>query len=161
MKDRNESEGYYYRPDKQLEKEVARMNQFHEKHGGVESIKSHKEYRINSDGFLFKLVPNKGIQAASEKLISGMYLTREYMNFLLGDDGPKGVKGGALISFNNSPRYLTNTEFANLVNRGWVGSNCDQSELLADLIKNFLDTGRAVLVATEIDTANKQLQRTV
>lgn len=161
MKDRNELEGYYYRPDKQLEKEVSRMNQFHEKHGGVKSIKSHKEYRINSDGFLFKLVPNKGIQAASEKLISGMYLTREYMNFLLGDDGPKGVKGGGLISFNNSPRYLTNTEFVNLVNRGWVGSNCDQSDLLADLIKSFLDTGRAVLVATEIDTANKQLQRTV
>ncbi len=155
MKDRNELEGYYYRPDKQLEKEVERMNQFHENHGGVESIKGHKEYRINSDGFFFKLVPNKGIQAASEKLISGMYLTRDYMNFLLGDDGPKGVKGGALISFSNSPRYLTNTEFVNLVNRGWVGSNCDQSDLLADLIKSFLDTGRAVLVATEIDTANR------
>lgn len=155
MKDHNEEEGYYYRPDNQLKKEVDRMNKFYERHGEIESIKTHKEYRINSDGFFFKLVPNKGIQAASEQMISGMYLTRKYINFLLSDDGPKGKQGGTLISFNNSPRYVTNTEFVNFVNRGWVGSNCEQSEVLSDMIMSFLNSGQAVLVATEIDKANK------
>ena len=158
MKDKSEEEGYYYRPDSQLRDEVSRMNAFYKKYGETESIKTHKEYRINSDGFFFKLVPNKGIQAASEQLISGMYLTRKYMNFLLGDDGPKGKQGGALISFNNSPRYVTNTEFVNFVNRGWVGSNCEQSDILCELISSFLKAGQAVLVATEIDTAKKPVK---
>lgn len=158
MKDKNDAEGYYYRPDAQLDIEFRRMDNFVEDHGDIEAISEHNEYRINSDGFFFKLVPNKGIQAASEKLISGMYLTREYMEFLLSEKGPKGVKGGSIISFNNSPRYLTNTEFSNFVNRGWIGSNCTQSDVLAELIKSFLNTGRAVLVATEIDTANNEIE---
>lgn len=157
MEKKSDIEGYFYRPDDQLNREIKRMNKFLKDHGDNKKISAHNEYRINSDGFLFKLVPNKGLQAASEKLISGMYLTREYMEFLLGSKGPKGKKGGKIISFTNSPRYLTNTEFSNYVNRGWIGSNCKQSEVLSKLIKVFLKTGRAVLVATEVDTANNEV----
>jgi hypothetical protein len=154
MKKEGADEGFSFRPDVQLKKEILRMNKFIKDHGDKVAIIKHNEYRINSDGFLFKLVPNRGIQAASEKLISGMYLTREYMNYLLDDNGPKGKKGGSIITFDNSPRYLTNTEFSNLVNRGWMGSNCKQSDVLAKLIRIFQETGRALLVAVEIDSSN-------
>jgi hypothetical protein len=143
---------FFYRPDKQLDKEIARMNDFHHKINLSKEFSSHHEYRLSQDGFLFKLVPCKGLQAASEKLISGMYITREYMRFLLGPNGPKGKRGGRFISFENSPRYLTNTEFSDLVNRGWIGTNCSQSSTIASLIHDFLQTGTAVIVAVEEDT---------
>lgn len=158
MKDKNDKEGYYYRPDEQLEKEIERMDIFIDKYSSDIKINSHDQYRLNTDGFMFKLVPNRGLQAASEKLISGMYVTREYMEFLLSPYGPKGEKGGRLISFNNSPRYLTNSEFSSSVNRGWIGSNAAQSDALEILIKSFLETGRAILVATEVDIDKNKIK---
>ncbi|MGR2740921.1 hypothetical protein ACUY1T_20945 [Billgrantia sp. Q4P2] len=158
MKEKSDAEGFYYRPDEQLDKEVGRIDEFQDKVRINSEISGHDGFRLNYDGFLYKLVPNKGLQAATEKLISGMYITNSYMKFLLGGDGPKGERGGRLITFKNSPRYLTNTEFSGMVNRGWIGTSSDQSNSLAQLISEFLKTGRALMVAVEEDTANKQRQ---
>lgn len=158
MKEKSDVEGFYYRPDEQLDKEVARIEDFQDKVKINLDISSHEGFRLNHDGFLYKLVPNKGLQAATEKLIAGMYITHGYMKFLLGGSGPKGERGGRLITFKNSPRYLTNTEFSGMVNRGWIGTSSVQSNSLAQLISDFLKTGRAVMVAVEEDTANKQRQ---
>nr|WP_079784181.1 hypothetical protein [Pseudomonas sp. LPH1] len=158
MKEKNDLDGYYYRPDEQLKKEVKRIDDFHKKIEMNAGFSNHAEFRLNYDGFLFKLVPNKGLQAAAEKLITGMYITRDYMRYLLGDNGPKGERGGRLITFKNSPRYLTNSEFSSMVNRGWIGTSCKQSESLTQLINEFLSSGRAVLVAIEEDTANKKIK---
>ncbi|HDZ45394.1 hypothetical protein LCGC14_0193190 [marine sediment metagenome] len=155
MKDKSDAEGYYYRPDGQLEKELARMDEFSKQYPADSEINSHEQYRLNPDGFLFKMVPCRGVQAASSQLISGMYITREYMQFLLGNGGPKGKNGGRIISFKNSPRYLTNTEFSSSVNRGWIGSKMNQSDILEKIVKVFLETGRAIIVAVERETANK------
>ncbi|WFF41217.1 hypothetical protein EVC62_06710 [Salinicola endophyticus] len=156
MKEKSGVEGFCYRPDEQLDKEVARINDFQEKVKIKSDISNHEEFRLNHDGFLYKLVPNKGLQAATGKLISGMYITHGYMKFLLGGHGPKGKRDGRLITFINSPRYLTNTEFSGMVNRGWIGTSSDQSNSLAQIISDFLETGRAVMVAVEEDFANKQ-----
>jgi len=51
MKEKNIKEGYYYRPDHQLEKELSRMNEFHEKCKNNDKLNSHQHYRLNSDGF--------------------------------------------------------------------------------------------------------------
>jgi hypothetical protein len=158
MKEKNDTEGFYYRPDEQLDKEVSRVDDFQDKVKINAVISSHAGIRLNHDGFLYKLVPNKGLQAATEKLIAGMYITNSYMKFLLGENGPKGERGGRIITFKNSPRYLTNTEFSGMVNRGWIGTSSDQSDSLSQLISEFLKTGRALIVAVEEDTANKQRQ---
>lgn len=158
MKEKGNAEGFYYRPDEQLEKEIARVDEFQDKVKINREILKHNEFRLNYDGFLYKLVPNKGLQAATEKLIAGMYITNNYMKFLLGSKGPKGERGGKLITFKNAPRYITNTEFSGMVNRGWIGTSSDQSDSLNQLIREFLTTGRAVMVAVEEDMANKQKQ---
>jgi hypothetical protein len=155
MKEKDEVQGFYYRPDEQLDKEVARIAEFHRKVKISTDVSSHTGFRLNYDGFLYKLVPNKGLQAATETLIAGMYITNSYMKFLLGENGPKGERGGRLITFKNSPRYLTNTEFSGMVNRGWIGTSLHQSDSLSQLISEFLQTGRALMVAVEEDTANK------
>ena len=146
---REEKEEMVYRPDPALIDELSRMDAFSSRFSQPYELQSHEEYRLNSDGFLFKIVPNRGLSPASGELIKGMYLTREYMRFLLGDKGPKGDKGGAVITFDNSPRYLTNSEFTKSVNRGWIGTRGAQSDVLKDLVKQYYETGRAVVLAHE------------
>lgn len=139
----------FYRPDGQFQKELDRMNDFAQNYGNNSVPQSHHDFRLNNDGFFFKLVPNHGLRSGDSDLITGMYLTREYTNYLVGSDGPKGERGGKRIEFGNAPRYLSNTEFVNGVNRGWLGTNGVTSETIQKLVTQFLQSGKAVLVAVE------------
>ncbi len=146
---REENERMVYRPDWQLHRELKRMDEFVEKYHLSVELESDQEFRLNADGFFVKLVPNRGLRPASGELIKGMYLTREYLKYLLGPFGPKGDKGGAVIHFDNAQRYLTNTEFMQSVNRGWIGMRRLHARALKDLIRQYYETGRGVLVAVE------------
>ena len=162
MKESAKSDSFIYRPDEQLEKELQRMDNFVRTYHQEKDILCHEQYRLCDDGFMLKFVPNKGVQPASNELIKGMYVTRKYMQFLMSDNGPAGKKGGKVIDFENSPRYLTNTEFSTFVNRGWIGTRGIQSEALKKLIQKYFESGNAVLIADEIlaQNANKKIQRT-
>lgn len=138
-----------YRPDKQFDEEIDRMNTFNAKIISSNNIKSDKDMRLNNNGFMIKLTPNKGFEALSNELISGMYLTLDYANFLISPNGPKGKKGGRLISYDNAPRYLNNSDFIRLVNQGWIGTNTIQSNKIKDLIHEFYETNRAIIFAKE------------
>ena len=139
-----------YRPDKQLRTELDRMDKFYGSTRSAASIQSHEEYRLNDDGFMLKLVPSKGLNPASGELIKGMYITREYMHFLLGPNGPKGPRGGVQITFSGAPRYLTNSQFATSIHEGWIGTRGVQTQALGARIREFYEFGqRAILVAYE------------
>lgn len=140
---------FIYRPDKQFGEEIKRMNTFNTKISSSNQIISDKDMRLNNNGFMMKLTPNKGFEALSNELISGMYLTLDYANFLISPNGPKGKQGGRLISYDNAPRYLNNSDFIRLVNQGWIGTNTIQSNKIKDLIKEFYETNRAIIFARE------------
>jgi hypothetical protein len=146
---RKENGQMIYRPDLQLINELDRMDAFSRKYQQTDELQNHEAFRLNPDGFMFKLVPNKGLKPSSGELIKGMYLTREYMKFLMSSYGLKGVKGGSYITFDGAPRYLTNTEFAQAIHRGWIGTCGVQSNTLKELIRRYYETGRAVLLAFE------------
>ena len=78
-----------------------------------------------------------------------MYLSREYMHFLLGPNGPVGSRGGSKITFENSPRYMTNSQFTAFVNEGWIGTRGVKSAEVRIMVERFYETGRAVVVARE------------
>jgi hypothetical protein len=147
-----EVEQIVYRPDGQLSTELARMDEIYMAHRRTMPIQSHGEYRLNDDGFMFKLVPNQGLRPASGELIKGMYLPREYMHFLISPDGPKGPKGGSLITFDGAPRYLTNSQFSAGIHSGWIGTSGTQSQTVKDIVQQYYETGHAVLVAYEPST---------
>jgi hypothetical protein len=149
-----ETEEFIYRPDDQLHEELGRMNKFQANYPIDSAITTHEQFRLSSDGFFLKLVPSKGLPAASGELIKGMYIAREYMNFLVGLEGPTGPRGGSVISYKGAPRYLTNSQFSELVSSGLLGSRSNQSSIIANLVRSYYETGRAVLVAREI--ANEQ-----
>jgi hypothetical protein len=144
-----EGEEFLYRPDAQLHDELARMDEFNHKYSHNGSILTHEQFRLNDNGFLIKLVPQRGLTPASGELIKGMYLSHEYMHFLLGANGPTGPRGGSKITFENAPRYMTNSQFAEFVNNGWIGTRGVQSTEISILLKRFYETGRAVVVAVE------------
>ncbi|EPZ2457484.1 MULTISPECIES: hypothetical protein [Citrobacter] len=146
---REEGDRVLYRPDAQLAQELVRMDDFYNLTRSAAAIRSHNEYRLSDDGFMVKLVPNKGLRPASGELIKGMYVPREYMHFLLGPNGPKGPQGGSQITFEGAPRYLTNSQFAASVNAGWIGSRGVQSQTVRNMIQSFYETGKALVVAYE------------
>ena len=146
---REENNKILYRPDTQLEIELKKMNDFHQESRPTATIQTHNDYRLNDDGFMFKFVPNKGLRPATGELIKGMYVTREYMNFLLSPNGPKGPNGGSQITFENAPRYLTNSQFATSVHDGWLGSRGVETQTIKRMIENFYETGKALVVAYE------------
>ena len=138
-----------YRPNPQLHSELKLMDAFSTANRLTCSISTHEQFRLNDDGFMLKLVPQKGLKPASGELIKGMYVTREYMHFLLGPNGPVGPKGGSKITFDNSPRYMTNSQFTAFVNEGWIGTRGVQSADIRAMLERFYETGRAVVVARE------------
>lgn len=138
-----------YRPDGQLSEELARMDTFRDVAKNTAPLASHEAHRLSDDGFMVKMVPNTGLMPASGELIKGMYLSREYMNFLISTAGPKGPRGGSQITFENAPRYLTNTEFSSLVHAGWIGTQGTGTSMIKSLIESFYTTGRALLIAHE------------
>ncbi|RLA83537.1 MAG: hypothetical protein DRG78_04040 [Epsilonproteobacteria bacterium] len=138
---------FIYRPDKQLDDEIKRMNTFNTKIASCNTIKNHKDMRLSNNGFMLKLTPDRGFKPMGDELIAGMYLTLDYSNYLFGKDGPKGKNGGRLITYDNSPRYLNNSDFIKLLNKGWIGTNNIQSERIKELIKEFYETKRAVIFA--------------
>jgi hypothetical protein len=148
-----QAEQMVYRPDTQLSAELSRMDQIYRAHRKTTPIQSHGEYRLNDDGFMFKLVPNQGLWPASGELIKGMYLPREYMHFLIGPNGPKGPKGGSLITFDGAPRYLTNSQFSAGINSGWIGTRGSQSQTIKDVVQQYYGTEHALVVAYESPTS--------
>lgn len=138
-----------YRPDAQLGAEITRMDEFSESTRCKEPLNAHHNLRLNDDGFMVKMVPNKGLIPASGELIKGMYLSREYIKFLLGELGPKGPRGGSQITFENAPRYLTNSDFTSLVHAGWIGTRGTGTEAVKTMIKSHYESGRALMVAHE------------
>jgi len=149
---KKERDTFIYRPDKQMRDELLRMNDFMSNYKNTESIKNNEEYRLNDDGFIFKFVENKGIKIASSELIKGLYITREYMNFIESPESPKGIRGGTIISTENTPRYLTNSDFTMLMNKGFLGTREIQTDVLQDLIKNYIKTNKALLLAIETNS---------
>jgi len=149
---------FIYRPDKQMREELKRMNDFMSKYSSSNDIKKNEDYRLNDDGFIFKFVENKGIKMTSSELTKGLYITREYMNFIDSDKSRKGKNGGTIISRTMTPRYLTNSEFTMLMNGGFLGTRGIQSKVLKDLIKSFFRTGKAVLLAIETDSKQRKIR---
>ncbi|OEZ66467.1 hypothetical protein JAB5_55080 [Janthinobacterium sp. HH103] len=146
---RDENGEMVYRQDSNIHAELDRMDQFYISTKVQSTASQHKHFRLNDDGFFFKFVPNRGIQAATGELVKGMYCSREYVRFLLGPGGPKGPQNGTRISFKGAPRYLTNSQFSDHVHGGWLGSRSDQSKAIFEMVQTHLSTGRAVVVSRE------------
>jgi hypothetical protein len=60
-----------------------------------------------------------------------------------------GTRGGRVLTYGNVGRKLTNTEFVTLVANAWVGTTVPQSELLARVIEDVIQSGKTVTLAVK------------
>ncbi len=146
---------YGFRPDTKSDDQLKRMSDFFKDNSPSRSIDRSEDYRLAADGFFFKLVPARGVIATSGELLSGLYIPRELMGFYSGKDGLKGKNGGRCIDFDNCKRYFTNTQFADLVDAGWVGTSSLSTDKIRKLIQERFGQSNGVIVSIEKCSSNR------
>lgn len=139
---------YLYRlPDAQLKEEIDRMDCVL---GALKACAPNTDiggFRLTENPFFLKLCPRLVFNPDDVGLVPGMYLPLGYWKLLENDPGIKGPKGGLRVTYDNAKRHLDNTSFTTVVSKAWVGTTPSQSQVLQDVIRATLETGKAVAIA--------------
>jgi hypothetical protein len=139
---------YLYRlPDSQLKEEIDRMDALL---GALRACASNTDiggFRLTENPFFLKLCPRLVFNPDDVGLVPGMYLPLDYWKLLENDSGIKGPKGGLRITYENAKRHFDNTSFTTIVSKAWIGTTPSQSQVLQDVIRATLETGKAVTIA--------------
>ena len=140
---------YIYRPklDKNYEKELERMNGLEVDYSELLIEQDLNGFRLHETPFYFKLCEPVIFDQLSSDLIRGMYFPISLWKVILDSESIKGPKGGIGISYDRARRWLNNTDFINLVQNGWIGSNPKVSEYICKAIRSLLELDHSVTFA--------------
>lgn len=152
--ERDDQEGALFRlPSTQLDEEIQRMDKLL---GILRSYgpNNHPDgFRLNENPFFLKLCPRIVFQPDDVGLVPGMYLPLDYWKVLAVHPSLKGPRGGLRVTYDNVGRHFDNTEFIKLVAKAWVGTNINQSAVLRDVVREVIETGKAIAIAVKANTA--------
>ena len=139
-----------YRPtsDRRLAAELRRMKTFRKKVPDRWTGEANS-FRLDGDGFFLKLCPAAVRLEASPDLLPGIYLPRLFLESLLESATTDGPRGGKRIGYGNVGRAFNNTQFADLVREGWIGTRGVATARITDLVQKSLNAGHAVVLAHE------------
>jgi hypothetical protein len=145
-------------PNEQLAAEIKRMEEVWEtiRHAGPDSRLD--GFRLKDNPFFLKLCPRIVFDPDDGSLIRGMYLPLEHWRRLEVDDSIKGTFNGLGITFDNAGRHFNNTSFAEMVANGWIGTTSSQTAILDPVIRQSLESGRAVTIAVKRDLTPEEQQ---
>lgn len=147
-------------PSSQLTEEIERMDKLLKLLSEIKSEDNPNNFRISENPFFLKFCSREVLNPDDSGLIPGMYLPLELWKSLEGcEKSLNGPKGGRFLSYKNVGRYFDNTEFSHLVSKSWVGTRIEQSEVLEDLIKEIITTGKSAMLAIKFDESNTNKQR--
>lgn len=139
---------YLYRlPDAQLREEIDRMDAVLATLKACAPNTDIGGFRLTENPFFLKLCPRLVFNPDDVSLVPGMYLPLDYWKLLENDPGIKGPKGGLRITYDNAKRYFDNTSFTTVVSKAWVGTTPSQSQVLQQVIRTTLETGKAAAIA--------------
>ncbi len=139
---------YLYRlPNAQLKEEIDRMDAVLSALKACAPNKGIGGFRLTENPFFLKLCPRLVFNPDDVGLVPGMYLPLDYWKLLENDPGIKGPKGGLRITYENAKRHFDNTSFTTVVSKAWAGTTPSQSQVLQDVIRTTLETGKAVAIA--------------
>lgn len=137
-------------PDEQFTEELKRMDEL------LNVLDAHAAdddgadgFRLTSNPFFLKICPRIRFSPDDAALCPGMYLPLDYWKRLREHPTMLGPKGGRRVSYGNVRRYMDNTQFATIVDGGWVGTNLHQSDYLSEVIKKVLESGKAAVIAID------------
>lgn len=139
---------YLFRlPNAQLKEEIDRMDSVLAALKACAPNSDIGGFRLTENPFFLKLCPRLVFNPDDVGLVPGMYLPLDYWKLLEADPGIKGPKDGLRITYENAKRHLDNTSFTTVVSKAWVGTTPSQSQVLQDVIRATLETGKAVAIA--------------
>jgi hypothetical protein len=135
-----------FRPgsDANLERELARMRKV--KPGKDDGVPAN--FRLDAQaGYLKLCSPIVAVRQYDTKPTAGMYLPLALWDAIVKTPEARGPKGGLAVGYHNVDRYLRNTQFAELVRDGWIGTRTAGTRDLTDLVVEALAGGRSVTAA--------------
>ncbi len=141
-------------PNDQLNLELARMDSALEALAAIPDDLSREGFRFASNPFFLKLCARLIFNPEDSGLFPGMYLPLGYWKRLVDHPATLGSRGGRLITFENVGRRLAEADFIALVAGGWIGTESAQSGLLAAVVREVLESGKAVALAVRTDAAS-------
>ena len=141
-----------YRPNAQLDKEIARMDAAAAELAKVDSDETCDGYRFCSDPFFLKFC-TRLLEHDENGHVPGAYVTLDYWKRLARDPRMKGAKGGKILYPKTlGRRYLTPSTFTHLVSRGWVGTSAVQAKVLVPFIRDAMKGKKGIVLAVESKT---------
>lgn len=139
------SPGYRPRADRNLRKELRRMREFAV---SQDPFTSYDGYRLLRDPFYLKLCSPSAPGDWGGRMLPGMYFPIGLWDLLLASPASDGQRGGKVIGFDNAKRRFTNSQFARLLEQGWIGTVGADTVRVSDLISDQLDLGHSVIAAS-------------
>jgi hypothetical protein len=145
-------------PDEKLAEEIGRMDKL-----SAELLKHEPDaklagFRLAPNPFFLKLCPRLTFDPDSTGLTHGMYLPLDYWRRLESDPNIEGKNKGRAVTFENAGRYFNNTTFAELVAKGWLGTTGMQTSAIDVLIREIIESGRAVTIAVKERTEHTVIE---
>ncbi|MGF6642434.1 hypothetical protein [Paraburkholderia sp. GAS82] len=138
-----------YRPDAQLDKEIARMDRAAAELAKVDVDETCDGYRFCPDPFFLKFC-TRLLEHDEKGHVPGAYVTLDYWKRLALDPRTRGEKGGKILYPETlGRRYLTPSTFTHLVSRGWVGTSALQARILIPFIKDAMKGKKGIVLAVE------------
>ena len=135
-----QNDDWIYRPDEQLNSEIARMEKLE-----VKSSPKDYEYRLNPTMLYFKFV-KRNAKLSDPQVIMPL----DHLRKILEDDRQRGPRGGVRISFNSlSGYYLRRSPFHDLLNAGYIGGYSDTTAHIRVLIDQILEGNKSVIAAIQ------------
>jgi hypothetical protein len=142
-----QSQDIFRLPDTQLKEEIDRMDTLLDKIKVCKSSEEIDAFRLTENPFFIKLCPRFVFDSDSASLVRGMYFPLVYWKWLEKNPAIEGPRGGLGVTFDNAKRYFDNTAFSMMVSKAWVGTTPSQSQVLQDVIRETLKTGKALAIA--------------
>jgi hypothetical protein len=135
-----------FRPssDANIAKEIAQMRKLEP----GEDDGAPADFRLDPQaGYLKLCSPIVAARQYDTKPTAGMYLPLALWDAIVKTPQVRGPKGGLAVGYHNVDRYLRNTQFAELVRDGWIGTRTASTRDLTELVVEALDGGRSVTAA--------------
>jgi hypothetical protein len=144
---KGQSPNSVFSPDDGFNKQLPLMAKILNEVRALDERANQINYRLNDIPFYFKFVSRLVTNFVDDKLCRGMYLPIDLVQVLREGSPPQR------IGEKYNTRHLSNSDFANLVRQGWIGSKENQRAAIERLVEIALSSGRSVTIA--IETSDK------
>ncbi len=147
MEKGNDQPEFRWQANDQFVKEIARMDSLLAQLNKIQSGKDPDGYRFSNNPFFLKFCPRVIFNPDDKGLFKGIYLPLDLWKHADNAGRFKGVKGGKVLTYENTGRKINNSEFVSIVSSSWVGTSIEQSAILGPLIRQVLASGKTVTLA--------------